>query len=233
MNAWLDGLTWPLLVRVIGTLLALAGIIACLRIAWLDPARFTPHVVKRLGVVNLPAAAFYKLLAFAALVVLPGAAALVANYHVFDGSRTVASCNSCHVMRPMVTDMIDPTSQTLAARHYRNKWIAEDQCETCHSDYGLAGSLTAKLTGYRHLARYVTHTYREPIPFRGRYIDQSCLGCHRGTPKWEAVTSHHTAWDRLADDRMDCLNCHGLPHPSAADRTPNSPAYARLMEGLR
>jgi hypothetical protein len=37
-----------------------------------------------------------------------------------------------------------------------------------HTDYGLAGTLAAKMEGYRHLARYTTHTYPEPVRLRGQ-----------------------------------------------------------------
>jgi hypothetical protein len=47
--------------------------------------------------------------------------------------------------------------------------------------------------------------------------------------KFERVHSHHTVGDRLEANRMICLNCHGLAHPSPAARTPGSPEYARLM----
>ena len=61
----------------------------------------------------------------------------------------------------------EPASDTLAARHFKNHWIPEDQCYECHSDYGLSGDMEAKMEGFRHLARYTTRTYQEPIKFRG------------------------------------------------------------------
>ena len=36
-------------------------------------------------------------------------------------------------MLPMVNDMRDPGSETLAALHYKNNDIAKDQCYHCHS----------------------------------------------------------------------------------------------------
>jgi len=152
---------------------------------------------------------------------VPAAAVGVANYHVFEGVKKVQSCTQCHVMRPMATDMQDSQSMTLAARHYRNKWIAKDQCYACHTDYGLAGTLQAKMDGYRHLARYTTNTYTEPIEFRGTYNNQNCLKCHAGTEKFSSVESHATAEARLLDSTMSCLNCHGQAHPTRAQRTPS------------
>src|SRR5262249_61670549 len=111
----------------------------------------------------LSAVALWKLLAFAGFAVVPAATMAVANYHTFEGVHHVEACARCHVMRPMVNDMRDPHSDTLAARHYRNHWIPQDQCYHCHSDYGLAGDPEAKMTPFRHLAPYSTRTYPEPV----------------------------------------------------------------------
>jgi cytochrome c nitrite reductase small subunit len=100
-----------------------------------------------MGIARVPALAFARLVALMALIILPAGAVFLANYHTFEGVHEVRGCASCHVMLPMVNDMQDPGSETLAARHYKNKWIAENQCYHCHSDYGLAGDLEAEMTG--------------------------------------------------------------------------------------
>jgi hypothetical protein len=217
------------IVRILGTVIGVGGILLCLRLLRLKPADLTGTRLIKLGVVTLPAVAFYKLLAFGGLIAAPAGATFLANYHVFEGTKKVEGCANCHIMHPMVNDMRDPSSDTLAARHYRNKWIAEDQCYHCHTDYGLSGTLAAKMEGYRHLSRYTTHTYPEPVRLRGAYLNQNCLNCHQGTAVFEAVTSHHTVEHEMKNDSMNCLNCHGLAHPSPAQRTPGSPDYVRLM----
>jgi nitrate/TMAO reductase-like tetraheme cytochrome c subunit len=232
MNALPFAFTLPetgTIVRVLGALFGVGGILLCLRLVRLKTTDLTSTGLIKLGVVTLPAVAFYKLLAFGGLIVAPAGATVLANYHVFEGTKKVEGCASCHIMDPMVNDMRDPSSDTLAARHYRNKWIAEDQCYHCHTDYGLSGTLAAKMEGYRHLSRYTTHTYPEPVRLRGTYINQNCLNCHQGTAVFVAVSSHHTVERELKNDTMNCLNCHGLAHPSPAQRTPGSPDYARLM----
>jgi nitrate/TMAO reductase-like tetraheme cytochrome c subunit len=221
---------WPVVVRVLGTLLGAAGVGLCVLVLRARRQDLASGRLVKLGVVTLPALAFYKLAAFAGLFAVPAAAVGVANYHVFEGTREVEGCNSCHVMHPMVNDMRDPHSQSLAARHYRNRWIADQQCYHCHTDYGLNGTLHAKMEGYRHLMRYTTHTYPEPVRLRGAYLNQNCLNCHGGTAKFEAVSSHQAAHERLESSEMNCLNCHGLAHPSPARRTPGHPDYAKLME---
>jgi nitrate/TMAO reductase-like tetraheme cytochrome c subunit len=154
----------------------------------------------------------------------------VANYHTMVGVHEVDACARCHVMRPMVNDLRDPNSDTLAARHFKNHWIPTGQCFACHSDYGFAGDMAAKMEGFRHLARYTTVTYHEPIIARTTYDNQNCLKCHNGMPKFEAVHSHQDVRARLESSNMSCLNCHGQVHPTRADRTPGSARYDTLMQ---
>jgi trimethylamine-N-oxide reductase (cytochrome c), cytochrome c-type subunit TorC len=219
------------LVRVVGTILCVLGILLCWR---LRRVRFQAQAGSPPGSAGKAplAAGFWKLLAFTAFVAVPAATVSLANYHTFQGVHQVRSCASCHVMLPMVNDMIDSKSDTLAARHFKNHWIPRDQCFECHSDYGLGGDLDAKLTGFRHLARYTTHTYSEPIAGRIRYNNGNCLKCHDGQPRFEIVTSHQTAGAYLKENSMSCLNCHGKAHPTRAQRTPGSPDYDRLMEAF-
>ena len=216
-------------VRVLGTLLCLLGVGLCF---WVSRKRFADLSTKEhvsIGIAVVSVAALWKLLAFTALVAVPAAVAGVANYHTFVGVHEVEACNRCHVMRPMVNDMMDSQSDTLAARHFKNRWIPKDQCFECHSDYCLGGNLAAKMEGFRHLARYTTRTYTEPIQYRGVFDNDNCLKCHSNMPKFEAVPWHHTVMESVEKNDMSCLNCHGLAHPTRASRTPGSPDYARLM----
>lgn len=149
----------------------------------------------------------FKWLAFGGFLIAPVATTAMGNYHLFEGSRETKSCLECH------SDMDLSHGDTLAAKHYQNRWIAKDQCYTCHTDYGLNGTIKAKQDGFRHLVKFVTKTYDEPIHFRDRYNNQNCLNCHEGTPKFERVPSHHTIRDRLTSSAVSCTNCHGAPHP--------------------
>jgi nitrate/TMAO reductase-like tetraheme cytochrome c subunit len=205
------------------------GIVLCFLVGRKRFADLSTKEHVSVGIAVLSVAALWKLLAFAALVAMPAAAAGVANYHTFVGVHEVEACNRCHVMRPMVNDMMDPESDTLAARHFKNRWIPTDQCYACHSDYGLSGDLAAKMEGYRHLARYTTRTYTEPIKYRGVFDNANCLKCHADMPKFEAVPWHATVKESLLKNDTSCLNCHGLSHPTRAARTPGSPEYDHLM----
>jgi nitrate/TMAO reductase-like tetraheme cytochrome c subunit len=226
--------TYLQVVMVLGTLACVLGVILSIRTA---RTRFDAVGAARkdvnIGVARVPALVFARLVALMAFIVLPAGAVFLANYHTFVGVHEVRGCASCHVMLPMVNDMRDPGSETLAALHYKNKWIAEDQCYHCHSDYGFGGGLEAKMTGFRHLARYTTRTYQEPIKARVKFDNNNCMNCHEGTPKWMAVESHVESHKDLAANQVACLDCHGEAHPTAAQRTPGSSDYSRLMERMK
>ena len=226
--------TYLQVVMVLGTLACVLGVILSIRTA---RTRFDDVAAARkdvnIVVARVPALTFARLVALMALIVLPAGAVFLANYHTFEGVHEVRGCASCHVMLPMVNDMRDPKSETLAAVHYKNKWIAENQCYHCHSDYGLGGNLEAKMTGFRHLARYTTRTYQEPIKARVKFDNNNCLHCHEGTPKWMAVEPHVESHKELAANQVTCLDCHGDAHPTAAQRTPGSSDYSRLMERMK
>jgi cytochrome c nitrite reductase small subunit len=217
------------IVSTLAILVSILGILACAIVLRTRFRQLRRDVSVSVGVARVPADAFYKILALGALVLLPLGAIALANYHTFEGTHEVAACARCHVMQPMVTDMRDPASFTLAARHARNRWIPENQCFGCHSDYGFAGNIEAKMTGYRHLARYTTRTYHEPIVHRGHFNNGNCLKCHRDAPAFRGVKSHMTVLTLLESSAMSCTNCHGRMHPTRADRTPGSPEYPRLM----
>lgn len=221
---------WIPLVRVLGTITCVVAVVACWLVARRRFSALPESQTVSLGIATLTAAAFWKLTAFAAIVALPAATIAVANYHTFVGIHEVQACSQCHVMRPMVNDLHDPGSDTLAARHFKNGWIPTGQCFSCHSDYGFAGDMAAKMEGFRHLARYTTRTYTEPIAARTRFDNQQCLKCHQGKIPFEGVHVHHDVIARLESSDMSCLNCHGRAHPTRADRTPGSPRYDELMK---
>src|SRR4051812_39657919 len=108
------------LVRVLGTLLCLLGIVLCFRVGRKRFGELSTREHVSVGLAVLSVAALWKLLAFAALVVTPTAVVAVANSHPFIGVQEVDACNRSHVMRPMVNNMMAPKSDPLAARHFKN-----------------------------------------------------------------------------------------------------------------
>ncbi len=210
--------------------LALAG---CVYLFFRDPRKLGRGEFVNLGFLTLTRLSVYKLIAVTVMGVLPIAALSTANLEVIEGAKTVQACAGCHVMWPMVNDMVDPGSDSLSARHYRSAAMSGDQCYACHSGYGFNGALEAKLEGYRHLVRYTTGLYPEPVKKRGHFNSGACFGCHEGTSGFEAVRSHDVGRERLRSGQMSCLSCHGLAHPSRSERTPGSASYQQLMEKPR
>jgi nitrate/TMAO reductase-like tetraheme cytochrome c subunit len=161
------------------------------------------------------------------LLVFPLVSMLGAMQTVTEETKTVASCNSCHVMEPFVNDMKNPASATLAAQHYKNSWIPKQQCYQCHTTYGVHGTLAAKRDGFRHWLLYVTGTYDEPIQYSGSYPNVNCTSCHGKDPDFRAVDAHAALQDRLQSDEVSCASCHGPPHLAPPDR-PSATAAADL-----
>ncbi len=200
------------IVQVIGVSAALGGLGLCVAKVVLERRIKERSGVTKIWVLSASSVILVKWLAFGGLFAAPAVTSAMAYYHVFEGTKEVKSCARCHVMEPIVDDMMDPASTTLAARHYRHSWIGKKQCHTCHTDYGLHGSLKAKTDGFRHLVKYVTGTYKEPVEYRGRYNNANCLQCHAGTEAFARVSSHMTVIDRLTASSMSCTNCHGPSH---------------------
>jgi cytochrome c nitrite reductase small subunit len=133
--------------------------------------------------------------------------------HGLEASATVASCGSCHVMGPFVRDLRDAKSDTLAATHYKNRYIRENQCYTCHSDYGLGGTLRAKLGGLGHVWYYTTGTYKLPIKIAAPYPNVRCLGCHGESQKFLNSETKKPIMADLMSGKTSCLECHAPAHP--------------------
>lgn len=164
----------------------------------------------------------YRWLLLLGLAVAPAFALGGATGTMFEQMKEVAACNSCHVMNRFVEDMRDPNSATLAARHHRTGAIPGKQCYSCHTGYGIFGTLEAKRDGFRHWLLYVTGTWPEPIAFRGTYPNANCLHCHARSPEFRGVPSHTVLRAALERDQMNCTTCHGLPHPARPLRVPRS-----------
>jgi cytochrome c nitrite reductase small subunit len=174
--------------------------------------------------------ATYNWLLLIGLLVLPAFALLGSTGSMFEEMKDVESCNSCHVMNAFIDDMRNPESATLAARHFRTGAIPAKQCYSCHTGYGIFGTMEAKRDGFRHWLLYATRTWEDPITFKGSYPNANCLACHSPAPAFRRVQSHVALRETLETDQIGCYTCHGLPHPARPGRTPGHPAYNRGAE---
>ena len=132
---------------------------------------------------------------------------------VFERAERVEFCASCHLaMQRYVTDMANPKSESLAAIHFKNRYIASNQCYVCHTSYGMFGTVEAKLSGLHDLYSYYTRTYRLPIKMRHSYPNDDCLKCHAESVKWAA--QHGPIKSALFKGELHCLECHGAINPA-------------------
>ena len=147
------------------------------------------------------------------LFVLPSMTMLLGNVVGFH--KTKQSCIQCHTMDPWVADMKDPKSQTLAAKHFQRRWINEDQCYTCHTGYGLAGNVQAKIGGLSHVTKYYITGVPDQIKIRSPFPPATCLHCHADTERYRKIEQHADAEmkPKIESGELSCFECHATPHP--------------------
>ncbi len=152
-----------------------------------------------------------KAMLFGAILVIPVVVVFLATAHGMEESMSVQACGACHVMESHVADLKNPKSDSLAAIHYKNRYIQADQCYTCHSDYGMFGTVSAKLQGMGHVYHNITGTYEKPIKIRKPYPNVRCLGCHFGAQNFLAKHDKDEI-PNLVSGKDSCLDCHGPAH---------------------
>ncbi|MGH9711717.1 MAG: NapC/NirT family cytochrome c [Candidatus Acidiferrales bacterium] len=132
---------------------------------------------------------------------------------VFERAERVEFCASCHLtMKSFVDDMKDPKSNSLAALHFKNRYIPDNQCYSCHTSYGLFGTVQAKKEGLNDVYKYYTRTFHLPIKLRHPYPNQDCLKCHAGSAKW--IATHADYKDALFSGEASCMQCHADSNPA-------------------
>jgi cytochrome c nitrite reductase small subunit len=145
--------------------------------------------------------------------VLPSFAVLLGTFLVFERAERVEFCGSCHAaMSAYVADMRNTDSPSLAAVHYRNRYIPRNQCYICHTSFGLFGTMRAKIAGVEDVRRYYLSSFHQPITMRGPYENGECLKCHGDAVRW--VAKHSNVRDAILAGQASCLGCHGGVHPA-------------------
>jgi len=152
-------------------------------------------------------------LLFMGLVVLPVIVIFFGYSRGMAGMESVNACGGCHVMSAHVRDLRDPASESLAAVHYKNRYIRTDQCYTCHSDYGMFGTISAKMDGVRHIVHYLGGTYQVPLKIAHPYSNVRCLSCHADSQKFLKSAGHPAdALPQLMSGEVLCVSCHAPAH---------------------
>jgi len=154
---------------------------------------------------------------------LPAISIAFGTLLVFERAERVEFCGSCHLaMQPYVDDLRNPASESLAAIHYRNRYIPVNQCYACHTSFGLFGTFHAKIDGMLDVRKYYTGTFRMPIRMREPYRNTDCLKCHSGAVKWSG--SHADCRREVLSGKTSCLECHGDTHPAHLLRNRSVPS---------
>ena len=152
-------------------------------------------------------------LLFVGLVLLPVVVIFFGYTQGLAGMETVRACGGCHVMTSRIEDLRDPSSESLAAVHYKNRFIRDDQCYTCHSDYGLLGTISAKLDGVGHIVHFLRGDYTLPLKIARPYPNVRCLGCHAGSQRFLKSAGHPAdVQPQLMSGEMTCVTCHAPAH---------------------
>lgn len=141
-----------------------------------------------------------------------------------EKAKPVEFCNSCHIMNSHVDDMKDPDSESIASLHYKYRWISDDQCYTCHSDYGLYGAVGAKFAGVRHILNYYVVGYPNKLEIRGTYNNERCLFCHAPVESYQEIEEHQEYAAEIKSSKQSCFgaDCHVSPHPDDTKEIANN-----------
>lgn len=151
--------------------------------------------------------------------VFPLATAGSGNYAGFEATKAVRFCGSCHVMTPIL-EALSSDKESLASIHYRRGLVPHDEaCYTCHSGYGIWGTMDAKMAGVMHMVRTLTGNYKLPIELHGTFDINSCLNCHATSQAFRDVKEHQDpeVQKALLSHEMSCTGvCHPEAHPASA-----------------
>ncbi len=135
------------------------------------------------------------------------------NFTIFEYSKQERFCASCHPsMDPYVNDMAAPDGKSLAATHYQDRFAPGEECYTCHANYGVHGTFSAKFLGLKDAWRELTGTYQMPIKMSQPFPNMLCLKCHNGARKFMKEDSHTDPGGVVAEDlikdKTSCTDCH-------------------------
>ena len=160
-----------------------------------------------------------KWMLFLGICLLPAPVMFLSTAVGLEQSKNVQFCMSCHVMKPFTDDLMNPASKTLAAIHFKNRYIQREHCYRCHTDYGILGTMDAKMQGLGHIWKAGTGSYTLPIKMTKPYNFGICLDCHAESAKFNKQAAHDGVVGEFAAGKGNCLECHDSPHPPPETRS--------------
>jgi len=156
---------------------------------------------------------------FLGICVLPVPVMMMSTAVGLEQAKDIDFCRSCHAMRPFVEDMRNGQSPRLAAVHFKQRYIQQDHCYVCHTDYGLFGTVEAKVGGMAHIWREVTGSYSLPIRMKHGYRFTICLNCHGQSQRFLEQREHAGIVDKTVLGQSACTECHDVSHPPRPTRS--------------
>jgi len=159
-----------------------------------------------------------KWILFVGIFVIPLALLFVTTSISFKVSKSIQFCSSCHKMSLYAKDLLNPASDSLASRHYRDRGKQPDQCAACHVNYNMLGPIDAKARGLLHLAfYYFDYDVARELKLYLPYPNKNCLFCHSQMGTFKEKKHHEEFMCELKSGKLSCLSCHGPIHKIERD----------------
>ena len=155
---------------------------------------------------------------FVGICIMPVPVMVLSTAVGLEQAKDISFCQHCHVMGKFVEDVKNPVSERLAALHFKNRYIQRDHCYICHTDYGLFGTVQAKIAGLGHIWKETSGSYTMPVQISRPYRFTICLDCHAQSAKFEKVSEHKGLVAKIVRGETGCTSCHGLSHPARDER---------------
>ena len=162
-----------------------------------------------------------RVLLFLGVCCVPFPAMLMSTAVGLEQSKAIAFCDSCHLMRAFVADMKDPGSRSLSALHFRNRYIQDEHCYSCHTDYGLFGTLEAKIGGMSHVWSEFAGAGSGTVRPKTNYRFTICLNCHGQSSKFINQKGHAGVVNKVVSGQSACTECHARSHPGQPKGRPS------------
>lgn len=145
---------------------------------------------------------------------------LLGAIHLTEEAKRVEFCGSCHVTMTPLVESLSSDEESLAAIHYQGGAVSRSEaCYTCHSGYGIWGTVSAKQAGIGHMWRTLTRNFEFPLEHKGPFDIDSCQNCHAATKAFRDVEEHRDPElaTAMVDREIGCTgDCHPAAHPEDA-----------------
>jgi cytochrome c nitrite reductase small subunit len=104
-------------------------------------------------------------------------------------------------------------SDTLAATHFKNRHIRENQCYSCHSDYGLGGHDHGQARRTRPRVSIHDRALHRADRYRRAVSELPVPGLPRRVAAIPEFTHQKDMLPELMSGKTRCLDCHAPAHP--------------------